>query len=201
MPTTIAAPPLHRNGSTPLRPRPQVGLCTCCARKGRAVRFAPRQGGCSLTRASFAAGLLGSMVLLGCNAEAPDAVGSRTDWIVDGVRDDTPSVVWLYNRTSGGLCTGTIIAPRVVLTAKHCVQEQGASGPSPAAGFIVGVGSRAGACGRSCLTPSTHRDRPSIPPARPASSGAVNATAVGAAAWTRLHAGRTRPRRCRRHGR
>ena len=60
-----------------------------------------------MTRASFAAGLLGSMVLLGCNAEAPDAVGSRTDWIVDGVRDDTPSVVWLYNRTSGGLCTGT----------------------------------------------------------------------------------------------
>ncbi|MEM1417775.1 MAG: S1 family peptidase, partial [Myxococcota bacterium] len=38
----------------------------------------------------------------------------------------------------GGLCSGTVIAPRVVLTAKHCIQRAGAAAPlAPAAVFVA----------------------------------------------------------------
>jgi len=67
-------------------------------------------------------------------------VGGRAEFIVDGVIDGTPQVVLLYNARSGGMCTGSIIAPRVVMTAKHCVQRDGAPSPDPASSFTIGIG-------------------------------------------------------------
>lgn len=78
----------------------------------------------------------------GCGTSPPaPEVGASTDAIVDGERtsNDEPAVVAVLNRF-GGLCTGTLIAPRVVLTAKHCVQNPGASGPNAPSAFIIGIG-------------------------------------------------------------
>ncbi len=52
----------------------------------------------------------------------------------------SPAVVLVMNRSSGGLCTGTIISPRVVLTAKHCVQRPAATAPEPGRSLVVLVG-------------------------------------------------------------
>ena len=77
--------------------------------------------------------------LLGCVAEQ-GPVGGHTEFIVDGVRETgEPAVVLIYNRR-GGLCSGSIISPRVVMTAKHCVQSSGATDPDPPSFFQIGVG-------------------------------------------------------------
>ncbi|NOY90823.1 MAG: S1 family peptidase [Deltaproteobacteria bacterium] len=72
---------------------------------------------------------------------SPPDVSSRTEAIVNGepTRADEPAVVLVYDR-AGGMCTGTLISPRVVLTAKHCVQREGASTTTSPRNFIVGIG-------------------------------------------------------------
>jgi V8-like Glu-specific endopeptidase len=80
--------------------------------------------------------------LSGCAAADPTSVIDTP--IVGGTRGGDPAVVWVYNLAEGGLCSGTLIDTRVVLTAKHCVQPPGASAPSAASQFAVGIGDVAG---------------------------------------------------------
>lgn len=76
-----------------------------------------------------------------CAEQVSESVGDNTQSIVNGDRETgEPAVVVLYNQASGGLCTGTIVAPRLVLTAKHCIQNPGASAPVAGRSMVVGVG-------------------------------------------------------------
>ncbi len=65
-----------------------------------------------------------AVVLTAC---APIPPGSQAEAIVGGTTDgDDPSVVALYavDGNESFLCTASVIAPRVLLTAAHCVSEQ-----------------------------------------------------------------------------
>lgn len=81
--------------------------------------------------------------LVGCVANT-ESVGVTRGEVAGGTRElGEPAVVSIYNYYRGGLCSGTLIAPRVVLTAKHCVQDAGESAPDSPEYFFVGIGNDA----------------------------------------------------------
>ena len=86
-------------------------------------------------------------VALGCAAEPPSGrPGVGEIEIVDGTRESGyPSVVLLFS--GGGLCTASIISPRVVLTAGHCVRVNGDGAVMRPSSFEVYVGTGAGGGG------------------------------------------------------
>jgi secreted trypsin-like serine protease len=54
-----------------------------------------------------------------------------------------PSLAYVSARTgreSGFACTGTVIAPKVILTAAHCVEDLDAGGFTPATAYAVATG-------------------------------------------------------------
>jgi V8-like Glu-specific endopeptidase len=66
-----------------------------------------------------------SSVALGCSADAADDAGGSQNAIVGGTVDDKDAAVVAINIESTGfaVCSGTLIAPDVVLTAGHCPLE------------------------------------------------------------------------------
>jgi V8-like Glu-specific endopeptidase len=67
--------------------------------------------------------------LLGCGAE-PSVIARTSQPIIGGdVSAAHLAVVRVEVPSAGMSCTGALVGPRVVLTAKHCVQRPGARGP------------------------------------------------------------------------
>lgn len=76
-----------------------------------------------------------------CTGPAPVRVSSA---IVDGTAGGPAAVMVIQIRPTG-LCSGTLIAPRVVLTAKHCVQNVEQTRTLPPDTFTVYSGPSVGA--------------------------------------------------------
>lgn len=71
-----------------------------------------------------ATALLPCVALLACSAASDERVGSGTNAIAGGDADLTHHNVFMlvaHHEDSGGLCTATLIAPNLLLTARHCV--------------------------------------------------------------------------------
>jgi MYXO-CTERM domain-containing protein len=80
-----------------------------------------------------------ALLVFGCVAPMDD-LGEASEPIVNGTLGGERAVVSVQNIRAGGLCTGSLIGERVVLTAKHCIQEAFAAGPVSPSEIIVGVG-------------------------------------------------------------
>jgi hypothetical protein len=78
---------------------------------------------------------LAALVLSAC---AVEPLGSVTEPIISGARETgrREVVAVVRDGEAGGLCTGTVIGPFAVLTAKHCVFDE-AERPIPAALLFV----------------------------------------------------------------
>ncbi len=78
----------------------------------------------------------------GASATAPEATAS----VVNGesaVRGSFPYLAFVSYRGAVGseACTGTVVASDVILTAAHCVLDEGSGAPYPPAGFRIVTGS------------------------------------------------------------
>lgn len=91
-------------------------------------------------------GFLLSVVLLGCAVGDGEPVASVRAPIINGTRTTgarfVVGVVRLGRTGSAGLCSGTVLGPFVVLTAKHCVFDDstGSWRAVPASDMLVVVG-------------------------------------------------------------
>jgi V8-like Glu-specific endopeptidase len=94
-----------------------------------------------LARASSSLAALFLVVALPSCAIEP---GSSAEPIVGGTVGGDPAVLWLYNADEGGSCTAVLVTPRVVLTAKHCIQPPGWETPSRPTSIVLGIGDSVG---------------------------------------------------------
>lgn len=96
-------------------------------------------------RSVASAFLLLSSAATGCTGPEAPVIEGRSDAIVNGTLEtQEPAVVLVPTINAQGqvesICTGTLVAPNVVLTAKHCVQQPGANSPLPPDSLAVVVG-------------------------------------------------------------
>src|SRR5439155_15051516 len=73
-----------------------------------------------------------ALLIGACGGGAGDAAATEEP-IQGGRRDSGDPAVGVVWFQGGGFCSGALIAPDVVLTAGHCVQQ-------PLAGFYTGAG-------------------------------------------------------------
>lgn len=64
--------------------------------------------------------------LLSCSPH-PESVAASTEAIVGGHADTSFPAVVAVVKSGGGLCSGTVVAPRIVLTAGHCAWNEAPS--------------------------------------------------------------------------
>lgn len=60
---------------------------------------------------------------IGCSTPAQEDAAASNDAVQGGTVDTKHTFVVGFATASGGWCTGTLVAPNVVLTARHCVSE------------------------------------------------------------------------------
>lgn len=89
--------------------------------------------------------LLGLLALPGFATAAPAAPGAQASIIGGDVTtiEAFPSLAYIAAQTGkeeGFACTGTVIAPRLVLTAAHCVEDLDLGGFTPAGDYAVATG-------------------------------------------------------------
>ncbi|MEX2107561.1 MAG: serine protease [Solirubrobacterales bacterium] len=99
---------------------------------------------------SRVSGIAALLLLAGLLAASPAAAGSRSEpradaSIIKGTSASIADYPWLaYIEHKGvdgvSVCTGTVVAPRVVLTAGHCVQNLERGGIKAAEGYMVATG-------------------------------------------------------------
>src|SRR5690349_11093363 len=80
-----------------------------------------------------------------CDGSVPPApqVGSVRSAIIDAAPSpEDGAVVHVGHRDGGAVCSGTAIARRLIVTARHCVLRTSSAGTFPRAadGFRIGIG-------------------------------------------------------------